>query len=74
MNQPSKNNSSTESDFVELPTIKTPSSCEIVAEECKEIDEEEVAEEIDDNVPYKSDEESISDKEGDDTLLLEDLP
>lgn len=74
MNQPSKNNSSTESDFVELPTIKTPSSCEIVAVECKEIDEEEVAEEIDDNVPYKSDEESISDKEGDDTLLLEDLP
>lgn len=25
-------------------------------------------------MPYKSDEESISDKDGDDTLLLEDLP
>jgi hypothetical protein len=28
---------SNKSEFVELPTIKTPSSCEIVAVECKEV-------------------------------------
>lgn len=62
------------SGFVELPTIKTPSSCEIVPVECKELDEDEVAEEMDDNVPYKSDSDSLSEKNVDDTLLLEEVP
>lgn len=59
------------SSFVELPTIRTPSSCDIVAVECKEV-EEEVAEEMDDNLPYRSEDEDTPSE--DEALLVEEVP
>lgn len=42
--------------------------------ELKECEEEEVAEEMDDNLPYRSEEDSGSEKNVDETLLMEEVP